>query len=237
VYSHAVKIKSPTIPNLALQQVREAAGLTQEGFANLIDFSRAYIQAVELGQRDASSDFVRWTTMMTGVWPVCIAAKWQEAVGFDGEPYTAETYYRFKLDDPTPDSIDPEQIDALLEPAKRAMLAAAQRGKAKMACYYFREALIEATTTLLRIDKRIGDEFTGGEKIIGRLKIGDLRANAEWAARVGFVDNPRLGDDEVIPLEPEPKSLSARSLYPTTMVGASEGIEKKYRERVKARAK
>lgn len=231
---NSTKKEKPLVPNLSLQQVRSATGMSQEQFGSLVDFSRPYIQAVELGQRPPAEELIHRVAMQTGVWPPCIAEKWIEAVDFNGDPYTAETFARFKS--AFQETVNADDIDSLLAPAKRVLLAAAKVGKTRMAAYYLWSALARATNDITVLDDRISEILRREEPLIGKLTVGELRANPQLAAAVGFKDDPRRSPDEVIVLKPQSEpSWSPYTFFPTTMVPTYDEIHRKYLARVNSR--
>ena len=221
----------PLQPNHALRQVREAMDFTQSSFANRVDFATALVQAVELGQRSPSDEFVRRVTMTTGVWPACVKEKWPVAVDFNGELYTAKTFRRFRAGGGYPEQVNSEDIDALLAPAKRLLLAAAKVGKTRMAAFYLRQGLIEATENVFRLAHRISTIMRSEESQFGKLTVGELRANPQLAAAVGFKDDPRRAAEEVIVLQAERDLQStAADFYPTTLVPDEQEMARAYSE-------
>lgn len=221
-------------PNRALRQLRETIGYTQSSFAGMVDFTTAYIQAVELGQRPATDEFVHRVTMKTGVWPACIKDKWAEAVDFNGDIYTAKTFRRINCG--YPEKVNDEDIDALFAPAKRLLLAAARLSKTRMAAHFLRQGLAEATEKIFLITHRIKEILQSEESQFGKLTVGDLRANPQIAAVVGFKDDPRRANDEVILLQSEQDlNWSAAEFYPTGLAPNEQEIFRMYSERLKFR--
>ena len=224
----------PLQPNRALRHLRETIGYTQESFANTLDFATAYVQAVELGQRPATDEFVNRVVMKTGVWPACIKDKWAEAVDFYGAPYTAKTFRR--LNSGYHEVVNEKDIDALLAPAKRLLLAAAKASKTNMAAYFLRRGLVEATEKIFGVSSRIKMILQSEESRFGKLTVGDLRANPQLAATVGFKDDPRRAADELIVLQAEQDlNWSVAEFYPTGLAPDEQEMFRIYAERIKFR--
>ena len=122
---------APAAPNRALREVREATGMTQAEFADALEMSVPYIQAVELGQRKANPELARRVQYKTGAWPLSIEEGWEQAVDSFGEPYTNETYQRFRS--PPEDAVTDDQIEKFVEPLASLAWAAAKKGKLESA--------------------------------------------------------------------------------------------------------
>ena len=215
--------------NVPLRRIREAAGLSQDRFAALTGFSRAYVQAVELGERPATRELAERVMRVTGAWPDCIAENWAEAVDLTGEPYTAQTFERFQCKDPEP--IDEERVRELLAPMVCLIQSAAGVGKTALAVHLARERLLEASKQILLIDGV--DELQRRDSFpVGKLTVGALRKDPRLAAAVGFRDDGSRSDDELIVLQPQGAApLDVDHLYPKSLVPDAAEIFRKYQAR------
>jgi DNA-binding XRE family transcriptional regulator len=77
----------------AVLQIRQAAGLTQEAFAKLLDMRVDAIRALEQGKYDVSTKVARTIFLATGALPSELEnPDSAQAVAWDRTPYTAEHF-------------------------------------------------------------------------------------------------------------------------------------------------
>ena len=182
-------------PNMALRQVRTATGLSQNRFAQLVGVSAAYIQAVELGQRNASVELAESVSIQTGASPVCLAEAWSQAFDLNGKPYSVESYEEFTSKRGEPPRY--EEIARMLESTTVILEAAGRVGKSSLVADLLRSKLREFVQQVIIIDK-VDEELRITLGPTGRTTVGQMRADTDLARRVAFVDDKSLPDDAVI---------------------------------------
>lgn len=137
-------------PNSALRQVRKAVGMSQRRFADVLGVSTAYIQAIELGHRAASTEFAEIARDRLNVWPRCLVQNWPIAVDVDGKAYSNETSNQLAI------QTSPEQIMETLQtffsPIPILLEGARRAGKTSVALSLIRDKLYEAANRLLCLD-------------------------------------------------------------------------------------
>lgn len=85
------------VPNSAIRQIREACGMSQAEFGRMLGVSGAYVQAVEIGQRPATTEFAARLELHTGAMPSYILAKKPKALDMSHKNYTAASFEKFKV--------------------------------------------------------------------------------------------------------------------------------------------
>jgi len=238
------KNKKNPVPVPALRQVRDATGLSQPEFAQLVGVSAPYIQAIELGQRGPNRDFVQSVADKTGAWSKSILENWGTAVDIRGQPYTKESYRWFTSGEKEGaagreniSTVNDSEMKKLLDSVIRIVRAAEEVGKAAVAMNMLREELLQFGWRALNvpaIENGLRIQFA----TVGRLTFGMLRSDKELAAKVGFIDDPTHKDNEPLPIHnstTETKEQIFEKLFPKQVVpGVNwDEIKKKYAKAMK----
>lgn len=216
-------------PNLALKQLREAVNQTQGEMADRLSLSKPYIQAVEQGTRRANNSLALKCMTIFGVWHECIRDHWTEAVDLYGEPYTHSTWQQYIALHPEP--LTKDALEEALQPFITLFEAAAVTGKVRVLAL----TLYEMSGDLLQI-QGIGDGLQRVFRERSRRKateytFGKLRADANIAAVLGFVDDPRRGDDDVA-FRVEPAADDSQPLFTLSNIYPHPGtISERYMEK------
>jgi len=185
----------PPLPHKALRQVRKATGLTQDEFGRLLSVSRAYAQAVELGQRPATPELAKRAMLMFGVLPRSIYPGLERALDLKGDHYEEESYRQHRSF--FPQEATETEVMEVIEPLLRVLHVAQGFGKVRLALTLVSEALREVHNEVVSLGILRTTAVSGGPTVT----VGTLRANSALAAAVGFSDDGTKLDHEVLPLD------------------------------------
>lgn len=176
-------------PCKSLRQIREAAYKSQSEFAEDLEVSVAYVQAIEQGSRAPSREFAVNVMGHYGAWWQCVADNWAQAVDLNGQPYSTKFYNDFISD--TPESMSSDDVAILLDPVRRLVLAAAGIGKVRLFAFWLKDALTDGVHTI----RNLG--YQAAKPVETKITFGELRADEVRAAAMGFTDDPTRANDDV----------------------------------------
>lgn len=191
-----------------LTRLREGLGLSQPEFARRFGVSASIIKKLEAGKRDLSQDLSSRIFAETGVMLICASEE---------EPitYTKEDHAAWKKQ-VLLDKVSVKGAERVIMKLVELMMAASARPGVEKSYVVF-NALIQAI-------ERVKDEFQMEKHIEAELRdrqstetklytVRELRQNNLLAKQVGFKDEPKLKDDDQIPLTKAVGWMPAKDLF------------------------
>lgn len=198
--------KKPIENNLT--RLRKALDLPQSKFARKLGVSPSIIKKVEAVKRPITPDLSTRIFAETGV--MLVAGEEPKPLDYSKADHAAWKKAA-RLDQSTiraAERVITMQIELLLA-------ASVRPGVDKGHVVY--NALLQAVNHIqieFRMEKHIDAELRDRQKTeTKRYTVGELRKNDLLAAQVGFKDNPKLKDDEQIPLTKSVGWLPAREIF------------------------
>ncbi|WP_009959115.1 helix-turn-helix domain-containing protein [Verrucomicrobium spinosum] len=176
-------------PCKTVRQIREAAGKSQSEFAEDVDVSVAYVQAIEQGARPASREFAIKVMGRYGAWWECVADNWEQAIDLSGRPYTSRSYADFCED--VPENLSDHDVEVLVAPVRKLVKGAAMVGKTRLVALWLHLVLVDGFKSLRNV------EFYGCRSTTTKLTYGRLREDKGLAAALNFTDAPSVQDDVI----------------------------------------
>jgi transcriptional regulator with XRE-family HTH domain len=189
-------------------RLREGMGLSQPDFAKRFGVSASIIKKLEAGTRTITQDLSARIFAETGVMFVSVAPK---------EPlvYTKEDYAEWKKEV----LFDPKTVKGaervIMRLVELMMAASARPGVEKS--YVIFNALIQAIERVksdFQMEKHIDAELRDRQATETRqYTVRELRQNDLLAKQVGFKDDPKLKDEDQIPLGKTVGWLPTKELF------------------------
>lgn len=191
-----------------LTRIREGMDLSIPDFARRLGVSASIIKKLEAGNRTLSQDLSARIFAETGI--MLFSAPEEEPL-----EYTKEMHREWKkevLFDPKSIKIAERIIMKLVE----LMMAASVRPGVEKSYVVFSELIqaIERVKNEFRMEKHIDAKLRDRQATEMKLyTVRELRHNSLWAQQVGFKDDPKLKDDEQLPLAKTVGWLPAKEIF------------------------
>lgn len=193
----------------ALTIVRKGLGLSQADFARQLGISASMIKKLEEGKRTLSPDLQARIYAETGVMLVNEGAQ-DDSFAYSKNDH-AEWMAETQLDQKTASHIT-RMLARLIE----LMLISASRPGVQKSFQVFNALLqaLENTKKEFHLEKNIEAELRERHATETKLyQVRELRANDLLAGMVGFRDDPKLKDDEMLPLAKTVGSFPTKELF------------------------
>ena len=191
-----------------LTRIREGMGLSQPDFAKRFGVSASIIKKLEAGTRTISQDLTARLFAETGV--MLISAQEEEP-----SEYTKEQYAAWKKEVLFDQKSVTGAIRVINKLVELMMAASARPGVEKS--YVVFNALIQAIERVkneFQMEKHIEAELRDRQATETKLyTVSELRKNDLLAKQVGFKDDPKLKDDEQIPMTKTTGWLPVKDLF------------------------
>ncbi len=191
-----------------LTRLREGLAWSQPEFARRFGVSASIIKKLEAGKRTITQDLSARIFAETGV--MLVAGPEEDEL-----EYTKEDYTKWKKE-VLFDRKAVKGAERLIMKLVELMLAAAARPGVEKSYVVF-NALVQAIETVKRefqMEKHIDAELRDRLKTETRhYTVRELRQNDLLAKQVGFKDDPKLKDDEQIPMTKTVGWLPAKELF------------------------
>lgn len=191
-----------------LTRIREGLDLSQPEFARRFGVSASFIKKIEAGIRTISPDLSARIFSETGV--MLFSASEEEPI-----EYTRENHAAWKKE-VLLDHKSVKGAERVIMKLVELMMAASVRPGVEKSYVVFHGLIqaIERVKNEFQMEKHIEAELRDRQKTETNLyTVRDLRQNNLLAKQVGFKDDPKLKDEEQIPLTKTVGWLPAKELF------------------------